>query len=290
MSAIVLLSVVVPGKTIITSRIPYYPQVIFNGYYSLRLPFSMLFLNSRQNQYCIWNGSHLSINRPQVLRSATTSTKFLVQPIVPTHCTNQPSIALRFTTICSHVRRYPLYFQLPQRDLCPFLRSTSWLVTYVIESTNYSARTRDVALDQQTMFPSVCGIHLNFPELLLALINFEPYSFHAFEFLTDSFTRIHNVLALQIKSLSVHLSHVTLLDLLLALLNHCPFQTLVACIPYPSDAALYSHCLTPYDFQRHLSRCSQPLSSSLSLSAAPLCLPLNILGPVTLDAYDHSNP
>ena len=140
------------------------------------------------------------------------------------------------------------------------------------------------------MFPSVCGIHLNFPELLLALINFEPYSFHAFEFLTDSFTRIHNVLALQIKSLSVHLSYVTLLDLLLALLNHCPFQTLVACIPYPSDAALYSHCLTPYDFQRHLSRCSQPLSSSLSLSAAPLCLPLNILGPVTLDAYDHSNP
>ena len=36
MSAIVLLSVVVPGKTIITSRISYYPQVIFNGYYSLR--------------------------------------------------------------------------------------------------------------------------------------------------------------------------------------------------------------------------------------------------------------
>ena len=151
----------------------------------------MLFSNSRQIQYCIWNSS-----------------------VVPKQF---------FTTL----------IQLPQRVLCPFIRPTSWLVTYVTESTNYSASTRDVASDQQLMFSSpVRG-------------EFESYLLHVFV------NRIHNDLALQTKSLS----------------------TSVACIPYPSDAALYSHGLTCYDFQRYLSRCSQPFPSSLSLSATPLCLP-----------------
>jgi hypothetical protein len=163
-SAIALLAFVFPGKIIITSRIFYYPQVIFNGYYSLKLSLSMLFSNSRQIQYCIWNSS-----------------------VVPKQF---------FTTL----------IQLSQRVLCPFIRPFSWLVTYVTEPTNYSASTRDVASDQQLMFSSVCGIHLNPPELLLALSTywhqqpvrgeFESYLLHVFV------NRIHNDLALQTKSLS----------------------------------------------------------------------------------------
>jgi len=268
MSAIALLSVAFPGNVIIPSRTSYYAQFVFNGHYSLRLSLSMLFFNSRLNQYCIWNGlkqfftttltalldpfnpGFIPIRETSVI---TTSTQFLVQPIVPTHCTNQPSPALSFTTIFPHVRRCPLYFQLPQRVLCPSIRPTSWLVTYVTEPTNYSASTRDVDSDQQIMSPSGCGIHLNTPTLLLTLstywhqqpvrCEFESYSLHVFV------TRIHNDLALQIKSLS----------------------TSVACIPYPSDVALYSYGRTFYGLQRHL-RCNQPLSSSLSLSATPLSL------------------
>ena len=275
MSAIALSSVAFPGKVIITSRTSYYPQFVFNGHYSLRLFFSMLFFDSRLNQYCIWNclqqfftpilTAFLDPFYPGFIpiqprwqapcretSVITTLTQFLVQPIVPTHCPNQPSPALLFTTIFPHVRRFPLHFQLPQWVLCPSIRPTSWLVTYVTEPTNYSASTRDVDSDQQIMSPSGCGIHLNTPTLLTlstywhqqpVRCEFESYPLHVFV------TRIHNDLAPQIKFLS----------------------TSVACIPYPSDVALYSYGRTFYGFQRHL-RCNQPLSSSLSLSATPLCL------------------
>ena len=120
------------------------------------------------------------------------------------------------------------------------------------------------------MFSSVCGIYFNSPELLLTLsaywhqqpvcCEFESYSLHVFV------TRIHKDSAPQIKSLS----------------------TSVACIPYPPDAALYSHGFTSYDFQRHLSRCSQPPSSSLSLSAAPLCLPPTVSPLIPSNPYMQS--
>ena len=164
----------------------------------------------------------------------------------------------------------PGLISIPERVLGPFTRPTSWLITYVTEATNYSASIRDVALDQQTIFSSGCGIHLNFPELLLALstywhqqpvcCEFESYSFHVFV------TRIHNDLAPQTKSL----------------------LTSVACILYPPDAALYSHELTSYAFQRHFSCCSQPLSSSLSLSAAPLCLPPTVSPLIPSNPYMQS--
>ena len=278
MSAIVLLSVVFPGKIIITSRISYYPQVIFNGYYSLRLPFSMSTSNMRQNQYCIWFTTLTVFSDPLMdfdlefipiqpwwqapsrgISVTTTLTQFLVQHIVLPHSTNQHSPALSPTTTCSYVRRRQLHLQPSQRVLCPFIRPTSWLVTSVTESTNYSASTRDVASDQKIMFSWGCGIHLNSPELLLILSTywhhqpvcgeFESYLPHVF------ITRTHNDLALQTKSLLIS----------------------VSCILYPPDAELDSHDPTSYDLQRHLFRSSQPFSSNLSLPEATLYLPPTVL-------------
>jgi hypothetical protein len=243
MSAIARLSVFFPDKIIITSRITYYPQVLLNGHYSLWISFPILFSNTRQTQDCIWNGS--------VVPKQYFTTSF------PGY--SDPSVEYD-----------PGLISIPERVLGPSTRPTSWLITYVTAATNYSASIRDVALDQQTMFSSGCGIHLNSPELLLALstywhqqpvcCEFESYSLHVFV------TRIHKDSAPQIKSLS----------------------TSVACIPYPPDAALYSHGFTSYDFQRHLSRCRQPPSSSLSLSAAPLCLPPTVFPLIPSNPYMQS--